>query len=89
MKNFISKTLLKNLDNYKIVNKASGNILYLPSTDLKTFMNMQISKGKISYYRFTTPAERKAERVANLFNYIVLASAVLAIVAILSNTIKF
>ena len=47
MKNFISKTLLKNLDNYKIVNKASGNIIYLPSTDLKTFMNMQISKGKI------------------------------------------
>ena len=88
MKNFISKTLLKSLDSYE-VKHDNGRIFYLATrNDFKNFMSIQTKKGKLSYYKFTTPAQRKAAKVENIINNLVLSSAIFGIALIIINTIQ-
>ena len=88
MKNFISKTLLKSLDSYE-VKHDNGRIFYLATrNDFKNFMSIQTKKGKLSYYKFTTPAQRKAARVESILNNLVLSSAIFGIALIIINTIQ-
>ena len=88
LKNILNKTILKNLNSYE-VKHDNGRILYLATrNDFKNFMNIQTKKGKLSYYKFTTPAQRKAERVENIINYFCLSSAIFGIALVIINTIQ-
>ena len=88
IKNILNSTILKNLNAYE-VKHDNGRILYLATRkDFKNFMDIQIKKGKLSYYKFTTPAQRKAARVENIINTFVLSSAVFGIALVIINTIQ-
>jgi hypothetical protein len=51
-------------------------------------MNVQIKKGKLSYYKFTTPAQRKAAKFENIINNFVLSTAIFGIALVIINTIQ-
>ena len=88
IKNILNSTILKNLNAYE-VKHDNGRILYLATrNDFKNFINIQIKKGKLSYYKFTTPAQRKAAKVENIINNFVLSSAVFGIALVIINTIQ-
>ena len=88
LKNILNKTILKNLNAYE-VKHDNGRIFYLATrNDFKNFMNIQIKKGKLSYYKFTTPAQRKAAKVESILNNLVLSSAILGITLVIINTIQ-
>jgi hypothetical protein len=88
IKNILNKTILKNLNAYEVKHE-NGRIFYLATrNDFKNFMNIQIKKGKLSFYKFTTPAQRKAAKVENILNCIVLSSAIFGFALVIINTIK-
>ena len=86
LKNILNKTILKNLNSWKITHKTNGQIIYLSSAELKNFMFVQ--NHKLLQYTFADPAQRKAERVENIINYFCLSSAIFGIALIVINTIK-
>tara|TARA_R110002020_G_scaffold164773_5_gene351756 strand:- start:481 stop:744 length:264 start_codon:yes stop_codon:yes gene_type:complete len=77
MKTLLNNTILRDLQDYKITHRASGFSTYLPSNSLQAFLKMQSSK--THHYKFESPAQRKAERVCNILDVIVLSSAILTI----------
>ena len=88
LKNILNNTILKNLNSYE-VKHDNGRIFYLATrNDFENFMNIQIKKGKLSYYKFTTPAQRKAERIENILNNLVLTMAIFGIALIIVITIQ-
>tara|TARA_A100001201_G_C4031739_1_gene183850 strand:+ start:385 stop:669 length:285 start_codon:yes stop_codon:yes gene_type:complete len=88
LKNILNNTILKNLNAYE-VKHDNGRIFYLATrNDFENFMNIQIKKGKLSYYKFTTPAQRKAERIENILNNLVLTMAIFGIALIILITIQ-
>ena len=88
MKRLLNKTILKSLNAYE-VKHDNGRIFYLATrNDFKNFMSIQTKKGKLSYYKFTTPAQRKAAKVENIINNLVLSSAIFGIALIIINTIQ-
>lgn len=87
MKNLLNNTILKDLQAYKITHKNSGRVLYLPSASAKNFIDIQTRKGKIRNYIFASPASRKAQRVSNILDYIVLSSVFTALCLVSYNLI--
>lgn len=85
MKNLLNKTMLRDLQDYKITHRESGNIIYLPTNSVNAFLRMQ--GGRTHKYKFETPATRKAQRVANILDYIVIYSALTAFCLISYNLI--
>ncbi len=85
MKNLLNKTILSSLQDYKLTNRSTNAVLYLPSNRVQQFMKM--NGGKLHNYKFETPAQRKAQRVANILDYIVLSSAFTAFCLIAYNLI--
>ncbi len=85
MKNLLNNTILSSLQDYKLTNRNTNAVLYLPTNRVQQFMKM--NGGKLHNYKFETPAQRKAQRVANILDYIVLSSAFAAICLIAYNLI--
>ena len=86
LKNILNKTILKNLNSWKITHKTNGHTIYLTSAELKNFMFVQ--NHKLLQYNFTNPAQRKAAKIENIINNFVLTSAIFGIALIIINTIK-
>ena len=86
LKNILNKTILKNLNSWKITHKTNGHTIYLTSADLKNFMFVQ--NHKLLQYTFMNPAQRKAARVENILNNLVLFSAIFCIALVIINTIQ-
>ncbi len=87
LKNLLNKSILKNLNNWKITHKTNGQIIYLSSTELKNFMFIQ--NHKLLQYTFIDPAKRKSQRIENIFNYFVLFSAIFSVLLVIINTLNF
>tara|TARA_R100000234_G_C4990289_1_gene175225 strand:- start:300 stop:572 length:273 start_codon:yes stop_codon:yes gene_type:complete len=87
LKNLLNKSILKNLNNWKITHKKNNHTIYLTSAELKNFMFIQ--NHKLLQYTFVNPAKRKAERVENILNYFVLFSAIFSVILVIVNTINF
>jgi hypothetical protein len=85
MKNLLNKTLLRDLQDYKITHRESGNTIYLPTNSVQAFLRMQ--GGRTHKYKFETPATRKANRICSILDYIVLSSAFTGICLISYNLI--
>ena len=85
MKNLLNKTILKDLQEWKITNRESGNTIYLPSNSVQAFLRMQ--GGRTHKYKFETPATRKANRICAICDYVVLSSAFTAFCLISYNLI--
>ena len=64
MKNLLNKTILKSLQDYKLTNLATNAVLFLPSNQVQEFMRR--NGGKLHKYKFETPAQRKADKIANI-----------------------
>lgn len=86
LKNILNKSILKNLNNWKVTHKTNGHTIYLSSAEIKNFMFVQ--NHKLLKYTFKNPARRKAERVENILNYLVLSSAIFGIALVIINTIQ-
>lgn len=71
MKNLLNKTLLRDLQDWKITNRESGHTIYLQSDSVNAFLRMQ--GGRTHKYKFEGPATRKANRICNICNYIALS----------------
>jgi hypothetical protein len=85
MKTLLNKTLLRDLQDYKITHRESGNTIYLPTNSVQAFLRMQ--GGKTHKYKFETPATRKANRICAICDYVVLSSAFTAFCLISYNLI--
>tara|TARA_B100001094_G_C18026151_1_gene717702 strand:+ start:39 stop:302 length:264 start_codon:yes stop_codon:yes gene_type:complete len=85
MKNLLNKTILKSLQDYKLTNRQTEAVLYLPKSNFQTFLKM--NGGRLHNYKFETPAQRKADKIANILDYIVLISAFTAFCLIAYNLI--
>tara|TARA_R110002096_G_C14444296_1_gene710982 strand:- start:291 stop:554 length:264 start_codon:yes stop_codon:yes gene_type:complete len=76
MKNLLNKTILKSLQDYKLTNRATNAVLFLPSNQVQEFMRR--NGGKLHNYKFETPAQRKADKIANILDTVVVSSALIA-----------
>jgi hypothetical protein len=74
MKKFLNNTILRDLHDYKITNRESGNVTYLPSNSLQAFLKMQA--GKTHKYKFEEPATRKANRICGILDRIAMTTAI-------------
>ena len=81
MKNLLNNTILKSLQDYKLTNRATNAVLYLPINQVQEFMKM--NGGKLHKYKFETPAQRKAQRVANILDTIAFTCFLSAIVLLI------
>ena len=52
MKNLLNKTILKSLQDYKLTNRATNAVLFLPSNQVQEFMRR--NGGKLHNYKFET-----------------------------------
>lgn len=85
MKNLLNNTILKSLQDYKLTNRNTNAVLYLPTNRVHQFMKM--NGGRLHNYKFETPAQRKAQRIGNILDYIVLSSVFTAFCLIAYNLI--
>ena len=86
LKNILNSTILSSLQDYKLTNRNTNAVLYLPSNRIQQFMKM--NGGKLQNYKFETPAQRKAARVEKILNCLVLSSAIFGLSLIIVNTIQ-
>ncbi len=75
MKNLLNNTILKSLQDYKLTNRSNKAVLYLPSNRVQEFMRR--NGGKLHKYKFETPSQRKAQRIANITEKIVFSAVLL------------
>tara|TARA_R110001583_G_scaffold16951_1_gene69176 strand:+ start:229 stop:492 length:264 start_codon:yes stop_codon:yes gene_type:complete len=75
MKNLLNKTILKSLQDYKLTNRATNAVLFLPSNQVQEFMRR--NGGKLHNYKFETPAQRKAQRIANIAETIAVSTVLI------------
>jgi len=76
MKNLLNKTILKSLQDYKLTNRETKAVLYLPSNQVQQFMKR--NGGKLHKYKFETPEQRKAAKICNLLDNTVIAAVLIA-----------
>lgn len=86
LKNILNKSILKNLNDWKVTHKTNRHTIYLSSAEIKNFMFVQ--NHKLSQYTFKNPARRKAERIESILNCFVLSSAIFGIALVIINTIQ-
>ena len=77
MRNLLNRTILKNVQDYKLTNRQTEAVLYLPKSNFQTFLKM--NGGRLQNYKFETPAQRKASKICNILDRIVIASTFVAI----------
>ena len=87
MKNFLNKTILKSLQDYKLTNRATNAVLYLPSNRVQEFMKM--NGGKLHNYKFETPGQRKAQRIANISEKIAVAAVLIGFCVLIYSFITY
>jgi hypothetical protein len=85
MKTLLNKTLLRDLQDWKITNRESGHTIYLQSDSVNAFLRMQ--GGRTHKYKFETPATRKANRICAICDYVALSSAFTAFCLVSYNLI--
>jgi len=88
MKNLLNKTILRNLQDYKITHRTTGDVIYLPTSELQTFIREKYRnnwksngkiKSKIINYKFSSPEQRKAAKICNICDYIAVSCALIGI----------
>lgn len=75
MKNLLNNTILKSLQDYKLTNRNTNAVLYLPSNQVQEFMRR--NGGKLHNYKFETPAQRKAKIIANITETIAVSTVLI------------
>lgn len=75
MKNLLNKTILKSLQDYKLTNRSTNAVLFLPSNQVQKFMKR--NGGKLHKYKFETPGQRKAQRIANIAETIAVLTVII------------
>jgi hypothetical protein len=75
MKNLLNKTILKSLQDYKLTNRSTNAVLFLPSNQVQEFMKR--NGGKLHKYKFETPAQRKAQRISNIIETIAVTTVLI------------
>ena len=81
MKNLLNKTILRDLQEYKITNRETNAVLYLPTNRVQEFMKR--NGDKLHNYKFETAAQRKAQRVGNILDTIAFTCFLSAIVLLI------
>tara|TARA_B100001094_G_C18051295_1_gene730145 strand:- start:472 stop:735 length:264 start_codon:yes stop_codon:yes gene_type:complete len=87
MKNLLNNTILKSLQDYKLTNRATNAVLYLPSNQVQEFMKR--NGGKLHKYKFETPSQRKAQRVANISETIAFLSVLIGFCVLIYSYITY
>ena len=75
MKNLLNRTILRSLQDYKLTNRETNAVLYLPTNQVQEFMKR--NGGKLHKYKFETPAQRKAQRIANISETIAVSTVLI------------
>tara|TARA_R100001530_G_scaffold131437_1_gene103103 strand:- start:666 stop:929 length:264 start_codon:yes stop_codon:yes gene_type:complete len=75
MKNLLNRTILRSLQDYKLTNRETNAVLYLPTNQVQEFMKR--NGGKLHKYKFETPAQRKAQRIANIAETIAVSTVLI------------
>ena len=78
---------MKSLQDYKLTNKATKAIIYLPSNRVQEFMRR--NGGKLHNYKFETPAQRKAQRIANITEKIVFSSVFIGFCVLIYSYVTY
>jgi len=87
MKNLLNKTILKSLQDYKLTNRATNAVLFLPSNQVQEFMRR--NGGKLHKYKFETPGQRKAQRIANISETIAVATVLIGFCVLIYSYITY
>jgi len=87
LKNLLNNTILKSLQDYKLTNRETKAVLYLPINQVQEFMKM--NGGKLHKYKFETPEQRKAQRVAKILDNIVISSAFIGFCVLIYSYITY
>ena len=77
MKNLLNNTILKNLQDYKLINRQTNAVLYLPTNRVQEFLKM--NGGKLHKYKFETPEQRKAAKICNILDTIAISAALIGL----------
>ena len=77
MKNLLNRTILRSLQDYKLTNRETNAVLYLPTNQVQQFMKM--NGGKLNKYKFETPSQRKAAKVCNIMDTIAITAALIGL----------
>ena len=77
MKKLLNNTILRNLQDYKLINRNTNAVLYLPTNQVQQFLKM--NGGKLHNYKFETPEQRKAAKICNICDYIAVSCALIGI----------
>jgi len=78
---------MKNLKDYKLTNRATNAVLYLPSNQVQEFMRR--NGGKLHKYKFETPAQRKADKIANISETIAVSAVLLGFCVLIYSFITY
>lgn len=87
MKNLLNNTILKSLQDYKLTNRSTNAVLYLPSNQVQEFMKR--NGGKLHNYKFETPEQRKAQRIANIIEKISVSTVLLGFCVLIYSYITY
>ena len=87
MRNLLNKTILKSLQDYKLTNRSTNAVIYLPINQVQEFMKR--NGGKLHNYKFETPAQRKADRIANILDTAVVSAVLLAFCVLIYSFITY
>jgi len=77
MKKLLNNTILRDLQDYKLINRQTNAVLYLPTNRVQEFLKM--NGGKLHKYKFETPEQRKAQFICNILDNIVITAALIGI----------
>ena len=87
MKNLLNKTILISLQDYKLTNRSTNAVLYLPSNRVQQFMKM--NGGRLHNYKFETPGQRKAQRIANITETIAVLTVLIGFCVLIYSYITY
>jgi len=76
MKNLLNRTILRSLQDYKLTNRETNAVLYLPTNQVQEFMKR--NGGKLHKYKFETPEQRKAQRIVNIIETIAVSAVLIS-----------
>jgi len=78
---------MKNLKDYKLTNRSTNAVLFLPSNQVQEFMKR--NGGKLHKYKFETPAQRKADKIANISETIAVSAVLLGFCVLIYSFITY
>ena len=78
---------MKNLQDYKLTNRATNAVLFLPSNQVQEFMKR--NGGKLHKYKFETPGQRKAQIIVNIIETIAVSAVLIGFCVLIYSYITY